>query len=84
MTEWKVLGQNLNIPDEVLANVDSDRTLKDLKANKRAMLKWWLDNYSEACWCKLAQALKGIHGNLAATIHSKYCVIGTFSCGKEI
>ena len=72
VTEWKALGQNLDIPDHVLANVDSDRTLKDLKAHKRAMLKWWLENDREATWSKMSQALQGIHGNLAATICSKY------------
>ena len=68
-----MIGQNLNIPEVELANVDSDRTLKDLKARKRAMLKWWLDNDPEASWSKLAQALEGIHGNLAVKICSKYC-----------
>ena len=68
-----MIGQNLNIPEVELANVDSDRTLKDLKARKRAMLKWWLDNDPEASWSKLAQALEGIHGNLATKICSKYC-----------
>ena len=68
-----MIGQNLNIPEVELANVDSDRTFKDLKARKRAMLKWWLDNDPEASWSKLAQALEGIHGNLAAKICSKFC-----------
>ena len=68
-----MIGQNLNIPEVELANMDSDRTLKDLKARKRAMLKWWLDNDPEASWSKLAQALEGIHGNLAAKICSKFC-----------
>ena len=68
-----MIGQNLNVPELELANVDSDRTLKDLKARKRAVLKWWLDNDPEASWSKLAQALEGIHGNLAVKIRSKYC-----------
>ena len=35
--EWHVIGQNLNMPEVELANMDSDRTLKDSKAH---MLKW--------------------------------------------
>ena len=73
MTEWKELGQKLNIPDEVLANVESDTTLTNMKARKRAMLKWWLDNDPQASWSLLAGALEGTHGNLAATILNKYC-----------
>ena len=73
VTEWRLIGQNLNIPEWELVNIESDTTLTNMKAHKRAMLKWWLDNNPEASWSKLAQALQGIHGNLAADLLLKYC-----------
>ena len=72
MTDWKVLGQKLNIPDDVLVNVESDTRLHDMSSRKNAMLKWWLDNDPHPTWSNLAGALEGIHGNLAASIRSKY------------
>ena len=72
VTDWHTIGQNLNIPEFELFNIKSDTTLNNMKALKRAMLKWWVDNDPDASWSKLAQSLEGIHGNLAATIRSKY------------
>ena len=72
--EWCHVGENLSIPEWELANIASDTTLNNMKARKRAMLKWWLDNDPEASWIKLVQALQSAnYGNLATSLHSKYC-----------
>ena len=73
-TEWRHVGENLSIPEWELVNIESDTTLNNMKARKRAMLKQWLDNDLEASWGKLVQALQGAdYGNLATSLHSKYC-----------
>ena len=72
VTDWRYLGENLQVPEHVLANIASDSTLTNMNARKRETLKWWLNN-KDASWKHLAEALeKSDHYNLAQDIYSKY------------
>ena len=73
--EWTPLGHNLNIPDHVIANIESDSTLCNMQARKRAMLQYWLNNDRNATWSALASALDGSYSVLAGQIRQKYCTV---------
>ena len=72
VTQWRVLGQNLNVPEHILENIQSNSELTTHFARRRAVLKWWLDNDSNASWNTLAEALDSNHGRLAKSIRCKH------------
>ena len=77
VTTWRELGQNLKVPEHELVNIESDDRLKNMKARKRAMLMWWLNNDKHLTWAHVSNALEmSSYSNLAKSLYNKYC--GTY------
>ena len=63
--EWERLGMALQIPYEILREIDIDKSRVSLK--KEAMIIKWMDSQGPACWWLLVKALEEIELNVAAS-----------------
>ena len=62
--EWEHLGMALQIPYELLREIDTDKTL--ITSKKEEMIVKWMDSPGPACWWLLVKALEEIDQNVAA------------------
>ena len=62
--EWERLGVALQIPYEILREINTDISLVATK--KEEMIMKWMDLPGPACWWLLIKALKEIDQNVAA------------------
>ena len=62
--EWERLGIALQIPYEILKEIDTDKTL--VASKKEEMIVKWMDSQGPACWWLLVKALEEIDQNVAA------------------
>ena len=62
--EWEHLGMALQIPYEVLREIDVDRAF--VASKKEEMILTWIDSPGPACWWLLVKALEEIDQNVAA------------------
>ena len=69
--DWHKLGIQLDVPDNILTNIDMDYHHNSRKLSE--VLKYWKRN-SKASWKKVVEALEriGDYGNTIAEIRSKY------------
>ena len=60
-SRWRELGSKLRMPEEQLASIEADDSLKDSELKKRAMLRKWIEReharVGRACWFRLVDAL---------------------------
>jgi len=59
VTEVDSLGLHLGVPEDVMVEIRQDYHMT--KDQKRAILKWWLDNDLNRTWGKVITALRAIH-----------------------
>ena len=71
--EWYDLGIQLNVPVDQLRTIERENPTESRKM--AIVLQYWLDNET-ASWEKVVNALERIggHGNIVATLRSKYVV----------
>ena len=62
--EWERLGMALQIPYEILKEIDTDKTL--VASKKEEMIVKWMDSPGPACWWLLVKVLEEIDQNVAA------------------
>ena len=62
--EWERLGVALQMPYEILREINTDISLVVTK--KEEMIMKWMDSPGPACWWLLVKALKEIDQNVAA------------------
>ena len=63
--EWEHLGMALQMPYEILKEIDADKAL--IASKKEEMIMKWMDSPGPACWWLLVRALEEIDENRAAT-----------------
>ena len=70
VTEWREVGTQLDLPEDILKLVGSSQ---DAEGRLQTTVSKWLDYDPEASWDKLANALNSMGKNtIAANIGSKY------------
>ena len=62
--EWERLGVALQMPYEILREINTDISLVATK--KEEMIMKWMDSPGPACWWLLVKALEEIDQNVAA------------------
>ena len=69
--DWYDLGIQLNVPVDQLGTIERENPTESRRMAK--VLQYWLDNET-ASWVKVINALERIggHGNIVATLRSKY------------
>ena len=67
VTEWELLGLNLDLSNSVLDSINADKAHCDIQSKKKAMIAAWMGS-SPACWWLLVKALEKIGMNFAAGV----------------
>ena len=62
--EWERLGLALQVPYEILREIDADKA--QIASKKEKMVVKWMESPGPACWWLLVKALKEIEQNVAA------------------
>ena len=62
--EWEQLGMALQMPYEILREIDTDKAL--VASKKEEMIVKWMDSPGPACWWLLVKALEEIDQNVVA------------------
>ena len=71
VTDWRMLGAYLDVPDHVLDMINTEQS--SVKGCKVEILQYWLDNTKSASWRDLATALERTnHLRLAVRLRLKY------------
>ena len=64
--EWEQLGMALQMPYEILREIDADKAL--IASKKEEVIAKWMDSPGPACWWLLVKALEEIDQNVAAGV----------------
>ena len=64
--EWEQLGMALQMPYEILREIDADKAL--IASKKEEVIAKWMDSPGPACWWLLVKALEEIDQNVAVAV----------------